>query len=353
MPSYRDDVWNSLTATDPSYVQRAGGSKDSWIKDLTGSASFTVNLYKYLKSNNSDLVSDISTPQDFYNKITEGLGSGQPKQELSEEQQKFNDFYTTYKPILEGKQDKEIIQAFRTGKIGDLDINKNADYKYEVPKVYGKYEKGFKNPFDPGADARDFMQNPYGSFGQDEKQKKMTLIHGSYNDFTTRVMDDGVAKAKNNSSLTHSSAFDYKKYGQIKQQLKTLKDNGASDDLLDRLAYSNSNFVNDFADQSKIDVINPANKGFESDVIATRDAQGETVGFGGFVTNYLKSDAGTPFSPEIVNKWWNETTIRPLKQADPRFFSGQQHFSNEETNEEYEDLIENYNEALTYFRQSS
>ena len=48
MPNYRDQIWDSLTAGDSGYAQRAG-SKEAWIKDLSSSSSFTVNLYKWLK----------------------------------------------------------------------------------------------------------------------------------------------------------------------------------------------------------------------------------------------------------------------------------------------------------------
>ena len=45
MPNYRDQIWDSLTAGDSGYAQRAG-SKEAWMKDLYSSSSFTVNLFK-------------------------------------------------------------------------------------------------------------------------------------------------------------------------------------------------------------------------------------------------------------------------------------------------------------------
>jgi len=132
MPNYSDEVWNALNNLDSSYTERVGEKgKDGWVKELAGDAKFTVGIYNYLKKNNSDILKDIEDPKAFYAKFTDGMFKKPTEEgtEKSVEQKKFNSFYTTYKPLLEGKSEDEIIKAYRSGKIGDLDFNKNSDYK--------------------------------------------------------------------------------------------------------------------------------------------------------------------------------------------------------------------------------
>jgi len=366
MPNYRDQIWDSLTAGDSGYAQRAG-SKEAWMKDLYSSSSFTVNLYKWLKENNNDLVSDVSTPQDFYTKMTDGLGKGEPQKQISREQQEFNQFYSTYKPLLEGKKDEEIISAYKSGKIGNMktgifnldSIDRSIKYSTQQMKnlITGD-GNAYSGVLKPKNDFLSGVLKPKDDKIDDDIALKKPMYHNASLKFLPELSDEGgdvndmlhshFGKVPNSpwKVMTHDFALDMDKIGEVRTYLTMLKNAGASKETLDKVAYLNLKGNQQvYANKSKIDAVSPNNKGFESSVISTKDAQGESVGFGGFLTNYLNSNDGTPMSPEIVNTWWNEKTIEPIKQEDPKFFNGLQMFSDEETRDEYSELLGNYYEA--------
>ena len=334
MPDFRSQVWNELNSIDPDYAKRGEFNQTEWAVKLSKDGDFTKELYAWLKRTNSSVLNDVENVQDFYKKILAGSAGKKP----SEEQLKFNSFYDLYKPLLKDKSEEDIVKAFRTGKIGSLDTTVNSDYEgpkkqTEVPDTNKPYSFIPMN-LDPTSSK--FLQ-------QDVETDEITGFYNKNKDKADEEISGNIDGVK---GLTHSRAINTTNREEVKNYLKILAENGTSNQQLDRLSHGNSDFTYAFPDENKINAINPETKGYQSNIISTTGSDGEWIG-GGFLSNYTKSQDGTPFSPEIVNSWWNEKTMAPIKQSVPRFFTGG--YAAGDYQEEYEALLEAYNEATLHF----
>ena len=395
MPSYRDNVWSELNSLDSNYTNRVGDKGfDGWVNQLSSDAKFTVNIYNYLKNNNSQLVKDVNTAEDFYKKFTEGLqGQSQlptnrkdnwkddpilskaanvdsrfysPLEfKLKKAKDEKDKFVNKYSPLLEGKTQGEINQAYLTKNIDGINLQTNV--KPEDPA--GSHREG-------DMVLRPRVKNTGGSLDQEYIRAKKTnpadiksLTHTNLltpND--VRMENMGIHVVKEDGRDPQVQAF--------WDKLHKLRESGnITQQEFDAIVKSNSS---DFLvpDMAKVSAVSPFNKNYQATIIGNRTDQQYTfdqkdrtlkqkltdspgLDYIAQVARgwYMDTPTQSPYDPEVVNKWWNEKTMSDIGtssiqgKVEPGFFEGTWKYGTEEANEEYAALWETLKESGSYWEQ--
>ena len=293
MPSYRDNVWSELNSLDSNYTNRVGDKGfDGWVNQLSSDAKFTVNIYNYLKNNNSQLVKDVNTAEDFYKKFTEGLqGQSQlptnrkdnwkddpilskaanvdsrfysPLEfKLKRAKDEKDKFVNKYSPLLEGKTQAEINQAYLDKNIDGINLQTNP------PQPAKDQPKKVENSGYAALIDKEWWKKEFSDAQKEKNSNIKSLTHTNLltpNDVKMENM--GIHIVKKDGRDPQVQAF--------WDKLHKLRESGnITQQEFDAIVKNNSS---DFLvpDTAKVSAVSPFNKNYQATIIGNRTDQAYT-----------------------------------------------------------------------------